>query len=346
MRSSRLLVGLAALGLTLTACGGVNDAGTGSDGSEAATSDAMSEAPSDAPSEAMSETADATASAAPTGSETPAGSETGGGDGGTVTVAGFNFPESSILAEIYAQSLESAGLTVERQLDAGTRELLLPEMQSGNVDIIPEYVGSLISTGYGETPETDPDAALEQARGIIEADDLALLEPAEAQDKNVFVVTTDYAESNGVTSIGDLADAGDVTLAGGPECEDRETCFAGLTSVYGLDNVSFQTIQEKSPRLSALTGGNVQMILLFSTDPVFEDGTLTILEDPENLSPPENVIPLVRQEALDANPAIEETLNEVSSMLTTEGLTALNAEAAQGAQPADVAAGWLAENLG
>ncbi len=326
MRSSRLLVGLAALGLTLSACGGVNDAGT--DGSESA-----------AP-------ADSTPSAAPTAtsSESTMASETGGGDGGPVTVAGFNFPESSILGEIYAQALEGAGLEVERQLDSGTREILLPEMQDGNVDIIPEYVGSLLSTGYGETPETDPQAALDQAAGVIEGDGLALLEPAEAQDKNVFVVTSDYAQENDVTALGDLADVGDVTLAGGPECEDRETCFAGLASVYGLDNVSFTTIQEKAPRLAALNGDDVQMILLFSTDPVFEDGSLIILEDPDNLSPPENVIPLVRQEALDANPVIAETLNAVSAVLTTEGLTSLNAAAAQGEQPGDIAAGWLEEN--
>ncbi|MBY5162825.1 ABC transporter substrate-binding protein [Salsipaludibacter albus] len=320
MRTSRLLVGLAGLGLALTACGGVNDAGT-------------DDAATDAATEASAPASDAPAS------------EDGGG-GGTVTVGGFNFPESTILGEIYAQALEGAGLEVNRQLDAGTREILLPEMQAGNVDIIPEYVGSLIATGYGETPETDPEAALEQAREVVSADDLALLEPAEAQDKNVFVSTTAWAEENGVTGLADLADAGDVTLAGGPECEDRETCFAGLSSVYGLDNVSFTTIQEKSPRLAALESDQVQMILLFSTDPVFEDGTLTILEDPENLSPPENVVPLVRQETLDASPEIEETLNEVSSMLTTEGLTSLNAQASQGEQPADIAAGWLEENMG
>lgn len=320
MRSSRLLVGLAALGLTLTACGGVNDAGT----------DGGSDAPT---SSAPAATSSATA---------PASEPTGGG--GPVTVAGFNFTESSILAEIYAQALEGAGLEVNRQLDAGTRELLLPEIKSGNVDIIPEYVGSLLSTGYGEEPETDPEAALEQAAGVLEPDGLTLLEPAEAQDKNVFVVTTEYAESNGVTSIGDLADAGDVTLAAGPECRARETCFAGLSSVYGLDNVTFTTIQEKAPRLAALNGGDAQMILLFSTDPVFEDGTLTILEDPDNLSPPENVIPLVRQEALDASPAIADTLNAVSAALTTEGLTTLNAQAAQGEQPAAIATTWLDEN--
>lgn len=313
MRGSRLLAGLGAASLLLVACGGVNDAGTSPEATAADGTEA--EAPAD-----------------------------GEGGGNSVTVAGFNFSESSILLEIYAQALEGAGVTVERQADAGTRELLLPEVRAGNIDIVPEYLGSLLSAGYGETPDTDPQAALEQAREVVAADDLALLEPAEAQNKNVFVVATDWAESNGVTSLADLADAGDVTLAGGPECEARETCFAGLSSVYGLDNVSFESVQEKGPRLTRLESGDVEMILLFSTDPVFEDGTLTILEDPENLTPPESVVPLVRQDALDADPAIEETLDAVSAALTTEGLTTLNAEASQGSQPADIAAGWLEDN--
>lgn len=308
MRTPNLMTGLVAAGLLLVACGGVNEAGTDSGD---------------------------TGTAMATGDD---------GGGGAVTVAGFNFSESSILLEVYAQALEGAGVEVNRQADAGTRELLLPEVQAGNVDIVPEYVGSLISAGYGETPDNDPEAALEQARGLVEEDGLTLLEPAPAEDKNVFVVDSTWASENDVTALPDLADAGEVTLAGGPECEDRETCFAGLSTVYGLDNVSFTTIQEKAPRLTALEQGDVQVILLFSTDPVFEEGNLTILEDPDNLSPPENVVPLVRQDALDANPAISETLNAVSAALTTEGLTSLNAQASQGEQPADIAAGWLSDN--
>lgn len=264
--------------------------------------------------------------------------------GGSVTVAGFNFSESSILMEVYAGALENAGLDVTRQADVGTRELLLPEVKDGNIDIVPEYLGSLISAGYGETPENEPEAALEQASDLVSADGLTLLEPAGAQNKNVFVVTTEWAQDNDVTSLADLADVGEVTLAGPPECEDRDTCFMGLSSVYGLDNVSFTPIGEKPPRLGALEQGDAQMILLFSTDPVFADGELTILDDPENLSPPENVIPLVRQDALDANPVISETLDEVSAVLTTEELTAMNAQASQGDQPADIATGWLEDN--
>lgn len=268
----------------------------------------------------------------------------GGGDGGSVTIGGFNFPESTILMEIYAQALEDAGIEVQRQPDLGARELVFPELTGGSIDILPEYVGSAISVGFGEEPGTSTDAAIQQLSDLFAEEGVAVLEPSEAQDRNVFVVTSEFSESNGVTALSDLADAGDLTLAGGPECEDRPTCFAGLQDVYGLDNVTFTTIAEKSPRLAALQNGDVQIILLFSTDPVFTDGQLVALEDPEGMTPPENVVPVVTESALEANPQIEEVLNEISATLTTEGLAELNGQAAEGQQPADVAGGWLEEN--
>jgi len=260
-----------------------------------------------------------------------------------VTVGGFNFPESSILLETYAQAIEAEGITVEREPDLGSREIIFPELTDGNIDIMPEYVGGAISSGFGETPEGNLDAAVQQLTELFEAEGVAVLEPSPAEDADVFVVTAEFAEANG-SSLADLAEAGDVVVAGPPECEDRDTCFAGLQSVYGLDNISFTSIAEKSPRLAALENGDVQVITLFSTDPVFSDGSLVALEDPEEFTPPQNVIPVVNQEVLDANPDIADILNEVSAAMTTEGLAALNGLAAEGQQPADIAADWLADN--
>lgn len=260
-----------------------------------------------------------------------------------VTVGGFNFPESSILLETYAQAMEAEGITVEREADLGSREIIFPELTDGNIDIMPEYVGGAINSGFGETPEGNLDAAVQQLTELFEGEGVAVLEPSPAEDADVFVVTAEFAEANG-SSLADLAGAGDVVVAGPPECEDRDTCFAGLQSVYGLDNISFTSIVEKSPRLAALENGDVQVITLFSTDPVFSDGSLVALEDPEEFTPPQNVIPVVNQEVLDANPDIADILNEVSAAMTTEGLAALNGLAAEGQQPADIAADWLADN--
>ncbi len=313
MRSSyRLLAAGAIAALALTGCGSDDTSGTD------------------------------TPSATGTASATDAPSDSGGGE--AVTIGGFNFPESTILMEIYAQALEDAGIEVNRQPDLGARELVFPELTGGNIDILPEYVGSAISVGFGEEPPGSTEEAVQQLTDLFGEEGVAVLEPSEAQDRNVFVVTKEYSESNGVTAIPDLADAGDVTLAGGPECEDRETCFAGLQSVYGLDNVSFTTIAEKSPRLASLQNGDVQVILLFSTDPVFTDGSLVPLEDPEGMTPPENVIPVVAESALESNPTIEDILNEISSTLTTEGLAELNGQASEGQQPADIAGQWLSDN--
>lgn len=307
--STRFLAAGAALALALTGCGG-SDSGsdpTATDGTGAAT-------------------------------------DTGGGSGGPVTVGGFNFPESTILMEIYAQALEDAGISVQREPELGTRELVFPELTGGTIDVLPEYVGSAISVGFGEEPAGNVDEAAQQLRDLFSEEGVTVLEPSEASNSNVFVVTQEFAETNDVTSIADLEGAGDLTLAGGPECEDRATCYAGLQDVYGLDNVSFTTIQEKSPRLAALRNGDAQIILLFSTDPVFADGSLVALEDPEEMTPPENVVPVVADSALEANPEIEEVLNEISATLTTEGLSELNGQAAEGQQPADIAAGWLEDN--
>lgn len=260
-----------------------------------------------------------------------------------VTIGGFNFPESSILLETYAQALENEGVTVERQPDLGSREVIFPELTDGNIDILPEYVGGAINSGFGEDPENNLDTAVAQLTELFEAEGVAVLEPSPAEDADVFVVTADFAAQNG-TSLADLAGAGDVVVAGPPECEDRDTCYAGLQSVYGLDNLSFTSIAEKSPRLAALENGDVHVITLFSTDPVFGDGSLVALEDPEEFTPPQNVIPVVNQAVLDGNATIATVLNEVSAAMTTDELAVLNGLASEGQQPADIAATWLADN--
>jgi osmoprotectant transport system substrate-binding protein len=128
-----------------------------------------------------------------------------------VTIGGFNFPESSILLETYAQALEADGVTVEREPDLGSREIIFPELTEGNIDIMPEYVGGAISSGFGETPAGNLEEAVSQLSTLFEEVNVAVLEPSPAEDADVFVVTADFADQYG-TSLADLADAGDVVV--------------------------------------------------------------------------------------------------------------------------------------
>lgn len=281
-----------------------------------------------------------------TGAEATSTTSDGPGDGPAITVASFNFPESVILAEIYAQALEANGYTVERNLNLGSRELIFPEIESGAIGFLPEYLGSAIAVGFGAEAPTDQAAAVQTLSDLFAEVGVTVLEPAPGEDKNVFVVTGDFAEENSVSTVSDLAGLGDLTLGGPPECEERETCYAGLVETYGLDNLAFEAIQEGAARVAALSSGGIDLALLFSTQPVITVEGFVALEGTEEIIAPENVIPVVSNEVAEAyGEEFAALVNSISELITTDVLLDLNGRVELEAQnPDDVATDWLVEN--
>lgn len=273
------------------------------------------------------------------------GDDAGGStEGPTITVASFNFPESVLLAEIYGQALEENGYEIERKHDLGSREVVFPAIESGEIDLIAEYIGSSLSVGFGEeTLPTDSDEGHEALTQAFEEKGVTVLDYAPAEDKNVFVVTEDFADEHSLEDISDLADAGEVTFGGPPECEERDTCFKGLEETYGLDNLSFQVMPEQSTRVSALESGDIQLALLFSTDPIIVDKGWVALTDDEKITPVENVVPVVNDEIVEAYGAdLVDVLNAVSERITTDVLLDLNKRVQiDNEDPEDVAEDWL-----
>jgi len=268
-------------------------------------------------------------------------------DGPTITVASFNFTESTILAELYAQALEDAGYPVERQLNLGSREVIFPELTSGGIDLLPEYVGSALTVGFGQEATSDLDESLTALRDAFGAEGVQVLEPAPGEDKNVYVVTGEFAQANDLTTISDLAGAGEITLAGPPECESRETCYLGLTAgPYMLDNLAFEGIAEGAVRISSLENGEVEVATLFSTQPVIAEKGFIALEDDQGLTAVENVVPVISDEVAEAyGDDLVATLDAVSALVTTEALLDLNGQVElEAADPADVAGQFLTDN--
>lgn len=155
---------------------------------------------------------------------------------GDLKVGSANFAESEITAELYAQALESAGATIERKLQFGARETYIPALTAGELDIVPEFVGTLAFYFDGEAAvSSDLDETVELARGLAEAEGITLLEPAEADSVNTFVVTAETAERYDLEQVSDLAAVEEpLTLGGPPECPERRPCLLGLIEVYGL----------------------------------------------------------------------------------------------------------------
>jgi osmoprotectant transport system substrate-binding protein len=269
----------------------------------------------------------------------------GGGEGGTLTVGGVAFAENQIVAEMYAQVLENAGYTVERQTGLESREVLQPAIEAGDIDIAPEYLSSLLLFLDPDAAASgDPDEARSALEPLLSERGQTLLESAEANDTNAFVVTGETAGANDLASVSDLAPvAGDLTLGGPPECPERPFCIPGLQDVYGIEFGEFVPLDVGGPlTVEALEGGDIDVGLLFSTSSVIGASGWVVLEDDQQLQNAENITPVVRTEVLDDE--IEELLNAVSATLTTENITELNGRVEiDGEDPADVANAHLVE---
>jgi osmoprotectant transport system substrate-binding protein len=266
----------------------------------------------------------------------------GGEDEPPIVVSSFNFPESEILAEIYAQALEDDGYPVDRALNLGSRELIYPELLDGGIDLLPEYLGSALMVWFGEEPPADVATGLASLREAFDAAGISVLTPAPAENNQAFVVTAATAETHGLTSIADLSSLGAIRFAGPPECEGRATCFQGLRDQYGLDEITFVAIQEAAARLAALDAAEVELVLLFSTDAPLAGSDYVVLTDTAAMLPPENITPVLRDRIVDVHgEGVRTVLESVTADITTEVLQEMNAAASAGVAPGQIARDWL-----
>ena len=265
-----------------------------------------------------------------------------------VTVASFNFPESVLLAELYAQAMESAGYRVERELALGTRELVIPAMAGGLVEFIPEYTGSGLDFLAGAiVASAYRDVTYRALVSQLEPLGLVALDASRAEDQNGFVVTAETAERFGIETLSDLAMvSSQLTFGGPPECMDRPRCLPGLESQYGITFDEVVELDSGGPlTVSALLQGTVDVALVFTTDGAIDQHDLVLLLDDRALQPVEHVTPVIRAETLSRlGPGLEQVVNSVSAVLTTAELRRLNAEVSLGDPPSEVAAAWLAAN--
>jgi osmoprotectant transport system substrate-binding protein len=264
----------------------------------------------------------------------------------TITVGSFDFPESVLLAHIYAGALAAKGFPVRVMPDLGTRELVDPALMNGLIQIVPEYTGSALGfLSLGRVAATSNAAATYRSltrsaerRGLVAA------RPAPAQDANAIAVTSATAARYHLRSIADLLKVAPGLVFGGPpECRERADCLLGLKRVYGLRLTFFATDTAGPLTLQALEAGQIGAALLFTTDPHIAARHLVILSDSRGLQPAENVTPLVRRSTIERyGPQLLATLNAVSARLTTDTLRYLNGRVQlHGMNPRTVASGWL-----
>ena len=270
-----------------------------------------------------------------------------GQHGAVITVGSFDFPESVLLADIYADALTAQGFPARVLPDLGARELVDPALMSGLVQVVPEYSGSALEfVSLGRLSATSDVTATSGALAeLVAGRGLVAGRPSAAQDANVIVVTAATAARYGLRSSrrpgpGGAA-AGVRRLA---ECPERAYCLLGLKQVYGLRFRVFLPLDAGGPlTLQALEAGDIGVALLFSTDPAITADHLVVLADDRGLQPAENVVPLVRRDAVARyGPRLLAALDTVSARLSTGSLRALDAQMElRGDNPGSVARTWL-----
>lgn len=259
-----------------------------------------------------------------------------------VVVASTNFTEQLVLANIYADVLEARGVQVKKRLNLGSREVVFPALESGEIDVLPEYSGALLGfLSNGKSQAQGRTAVLRALRAKLPAD-LIALKASSAQDKDGLVVTPATAKRYHLKTISDLAPvAGKLTLGGPPEMKTRYVGLPGLKQVYGIQFRNFRALDAGGPLTqSALAGGAIDVARMFTTQGIIADRGWVLLRDDKHLVPAQNILPVVRKAAL--TPAIRQALDAVSAQLTTPGLQRMNQRVSvHHDDPETVAADWV-----
>jgi osmoprotectant transport system substrate-binding protein len=245
-----------------------------------------------------------------------------------VNSASFNFDESVILEELYDQVLENNGYTVNRHSRLGTREIVEPALESGQVDLVAEYLATVDAFVKKDSAKasSDPTATQQDLQSYFTTKNITVLDFAQAVDTNGFVVTQQTASKYNLSKMSDLQPvAGQLVLGGPPECPQRPFCLIGLMQTYGLNFKDFKPLDSGGPlTVAALDSGDIDVGLLFTTDANITLKNYTLLQDDKHLQLADNIAPVVRNQVLQAGSDMRTLLNGVTSKLTTADLTAMN----------------------
>jgi osmoprotectant transport system substrate-binding protein len=275
---------------------------------------------------------------------------TAGSDAGSrpeIVIGAQDFGESAILAEIYSQALADAGYPTRIQSLGGYRDIEMGAFDRGEINFAPEYVASMLEFLNNKAGEATGDlgatyALLQEQLG---ARGLGPLAAAPGVDTNAFVVTAATAERFNLRSLDDLAAVADDLRLGGPaDCQTNPFCIPGLQRTYGADLSSRFVPLDSGVVATALTNGEIDVAVLFSTDGRIDAEGWVLLTDPKQMLAADNIVPVVAASIIAAyGTAMADVVNKVSNLLTTEELIALNRAYDVDKESArDIAARWLA----
>ncbi|TCR70714.1 glycine betaine ABC transporter substrate-binding protein [Rhizobium sp. BK376] len=264
----------------------------------------------------------------------------------TVKIGSKNFTEQFVVAEIYAQALEKAGVKVERHLNLGATLVAHTALTNGDIDLYPEYTGTALASVVKGDLSGSADKIYSDVKEYYEKNlKLTLLEPTKINNGYAIITLPETAAKYHLKTLTDLGPASkDLTFGAEGGFGDRKDGLPGMKQTYGIQFKEFKIFAKLGIRYSALTSKDLDVSYGFATDWQISDSKLVVLEDDKHLFPPYYLVPVVRQDALAKHPKIAEVLNKISPLLNNENMREMNAKVDRDKEePADVAAEFLKE---
>ncbi|WTP17997.1 ABC transporter substrate-binding protein [Streptomyces sp. NBC_00191] len=278
------------------------------------------------------------------------GAVTSPGAGKHLTIGSAGFTESELLAQMYALLLGEAGYRTRIQA-VPSREIYEPALESGRIDVVPEYAAAFADWLNAKVNGPDagtvgsPDLARTMAalRKLATPRGLTVLDAGKAADQYAFAVSASFARELGLTTLSDLGKTKlPVRLAADEECVQRPDCAPGLKKTYGIDITAVDPLGVgTTPAKQAVQSGRDQMLLTTTTDATLDDFGLVQLADDKHLQNADYIVPVVNR-ARAGGEGVTRALGRLNTVLTTADLARLNEQVdSQGRPPKDVARKYL-----
>jgi osmoprotectant transport system substrate-binding protein len=269
----------------------------------------------------------------------------GGSSNSGITIGTANFTENQVLGYLYAAVLDAAGVRTNVRPNLGTREILIPAIKGGDIDLLPEYQGALLHYIDPKAQATE-EGEMQNALAMALPAGLQVLPYGMAEDSDAFVVTRETADKYGLASLADLRKQnGRLVIGAAPEVKKREVGVVGLKDMYGVEFKEFKSLDSSGPLVKgALKKGDVDVANLFTTDTDIQANQWVVLTDPKNLIPGQHVVPLIADRKADST--VRKALAELGNVLTTADLTELNRQVDKDKKDPEDVANAYAEKKG
>lgn len=252
----------------------------------------------------------------------------GGKSGNEIAVGSKDFTESFIVAELYSLALEDAGFDVERKYNLGGTNVVQAAMMKGDLDLYPEYTGTCLINVLKQEPMSNPEEIYNYIKEQYkEQFDLVLLNPSEANNSQGLAISKEISDKYNIRTISELQEkAENVRFASQGAFEENTDGMPALIKTYG--NFSFKEVNffDNAIKYQLIKEKQADLIVAFTTDGQLVDPSYVLLNDDKHAWTTYNIVPIVRQNTLNQNQAIEGILNKVSKKLDTETMQRLNAE--------------------